>query len=142
MVFLGRKPRKSLRSPGFPAVRHSPRAIMCGFLHGKPHAVRWSTKLHRKSGFGLHQLRNCSKGAAKKVESSARRTTPSAICTSAFQQKQPAFCLTNRSSTESANYILQQPGRPHEGPRSSPLRSCEATRETSVNPLNPGVSRL
>jgi hypothetical protein len=49
---------KGLRSPGFPAVRHSPRAIMCGFLHGKPHAVRWSTKLHRKSGFGLHQLRN------------------------------------------------------------------------------------
>jgi len=27
--------------PGFPAARHSPRATMCGFLRGKPHAVRW-----------------------------------------------------------------------------------------------------
>jgi PadR family transcriptional regulator, regulatory protein PadR len=32
---------------------------MCGFLRGKPHAVRWPTKIHRKSRFGLHQLRNC-----------------------------------------------------------------------------------
>jgi len=55
---LGENHENGFRSPGFPAVRHSPRAIMCGFLHGKPHEVRWSTKLHRKSGFGLHQLRN------------------------------------------------------------------------------------
>jgi hypothetical protein len=32
--------------------------VMCGFLHGKPHAFLWPTKLHRKSGFGLLQLRN------------------------------------------------------------------------------------
>jgi hypothetical protein len=30
---LGENHEKGFRSPGFPAVRYSPRAIVCGFLH-------------------------------------------------------------------------------------------------------------
>src|ERR1700734_4296204 len=56
---LGENHEKVLGFPGFPVARYWPRAVMCGFLHGKPHAFLWPTKLHRKSGFGLHQLRNC-----------------------------------------------------------------------------------
>jgi hypothetical protein len=40
---LGENHEKVLGFPGFPAVRHAARAMMSGFLHGKPHAVRWST---------------------------------------------------------------------------------------------------
>ena len=36
--------------------------IMCGFLHESPMQFDGTTKLHRKSGFGLHQLRNRSNG--------------------------------------------------------------------------------
>jgi hypothetical protein len=49
-------------APGSPisSTRHLPTGMMCGFLHGKPHAVMQfdgATKLHGKSGFGLHRLR-------------------------------------------------------------------------------------
>ena len=39
--FLRGKARKGLWLPRISCTRHSPSAILCGFLHGKPHAVRW-----------------------------------------------------------------------------------------------------
>src|ERR1700735_3532091 len=32
-----------------------PSEAMCGLLRGKPHAVRWPRKMHRKCGVGLQQ---------------------------------------------------------------------------------------
>jgi hypothetical protein len=50
VVFFGRKPRKAMWLPRISCALHSPRAIMCGFLHGKPHAVRWHHQAPRNPG--------------------------------------------------------------------------------------------
>ena len=75
-----------------------PRTDVLGYFHAVP------------SGLGGRV--GYVKGAPKKVGIERRRRTPGAICTAAVQQKQPAFRLANRSSMESPNYILQQPGFP------------------------------
>jgi hypothetical protein len=48
--------------PVFPATQHWPGTTMCDFPQRKSHAVRCSTNIHRKYGFGLHQLRKCFSG--------------------------------------------------------------------------------
>jgi hypothetical protein len=59
------------------------------------------------------------------------------MCTAAVQQKQPAFRLANRSSMESANYILQQPAFPLiwtalGGLRFSLARTCIGSSDYSL----------
>ena len=62
---LGENHEKVLGFPGFPE-RGTRRELLCAaFFTESRMQFDSTTKLHRKSGFGLHQLRNRSRGRNK-----------------------------------------------------------------------------
>jgi hypothetical protein len=55
---VGENDEKVYRSPGFPAARHQRGKRCAAFFAESRMQSSGPTKLHRKSGFGLHQLPN------------------------------------------------------------------------------------
>jgi hypothetical protein len=62
---LGENHEKACRSPDFLRRSTSREQLCATFFTERRMEFHGSTNLHRKSGFGLHQLRNCSGGKEK-----------------------------------------------------------------------------
>jgi hypothetical protein len=52
-------PDRDREVPGFPVTRHPLREAMCGFLRGKPHAVRWPHKAPQEIRVRSTPIANC-----------------------------------------------------------------------------------